>query len=87
MEQGFKAKLNAFVAKHGKKVVIGWNVLLVLCLVTLVLYYGLTTGWHNVWLWFTTSRYAMYCYLGPIVYAFFLIEFGRYMKVHSLIDK
>jgi hypothetical protein len=85
MGNDFKKKWNAFVAKHGKKVVVGWNILLVLCAITLILYYGLTSGWESVWLWFTTSRYAIYCYLGAIAYVFFMVEFNRYVKVQEAI--
>lgn len=81
---GFKRKLSAFVSKHGKGLVIGWSLLLLGVIVTLVLFYGITTGWHNVWLWFTTSRYAYYCYFGALIYIAFLVEFARYTKIRSV---
>lgn len=83
---GFKRKLNKFVKKHGKAVVISWNVLLVISLVGLVLVYGFKDGWYQVGQWFL-GKYAFYCYVAAFLYVCVMVAFNHYISVQKEIDK
>jgi hypothetical protein len=82
----FKKKLNKFIKKHGKAVVISWNILLVVALAGLVLGYGLTDGWYKVGQWFL-GKYAFYCYCAAFFYVCAMVGISHYLNIQKEIDK